>query len=105
MNDRIVHYTLKPGNVEENEALVSEVYRELHASSPEGLRYATFVLDDGITFVHVAVVESVDGGRALQANAAFREFQKGIGSRCDAQPVVSAARVIGSYRFGAGHEE
>ena len=34
------------------------VYDELHQTQPTGLRYATFRLDDGRTFVHVAFDET-----------------------------------------------
>jgi len=29
------------------------VYDELHERNPDGLRYATFQLDDGVSFVHL----------------------------------------------------
>jgi hypothetical protein len=53
----MVRYTVKPDQAEANEALVREVYDELDRTRPDGLRYATFRLDDGVSFVHVASVE------------------------------------------------
>lgn len=53
----IVRYTVKPGQEGVNEKLVRVVYDELHQTQPTGLRYATFRLDDGRTFAHVAVDE------------------------------------------------
>ena len=52
----MVRYTVRPDQSEANEALVREVYDELDRTRPEGLRYATFRLDDGVSFVHVASV-------------------------------------------------
>ena len=54
----VVRYRVRPDRVEENERLVRAVYEELAAVQPEGLRYATVKLDDGVTFVHVAVHET-----------------------------------------------
>jgi hypothetical protein len=38
---------------------VRVVYDELHQTQPTGLRYATFRLDDGRTFAHVVVDETL----------------------------------------------
>ena len=54
MRHTVVRYTVKPGSEEENEELVRAVYRELAELRPEGFRYATYRLEDGRTFVHVA---------------------------------------------------
>src|SRR5918996_1641965 len=51
----MVRYRLKPERVEENEVLVRAVYEELEGTRPEGLRYATFKLEDGVSFVHLAL--------------------------------------------------
>lgn len=55
----IVRYTVKPGQEGTNEKLVRAVYDELHQTQPTGLRYATFRLHDGRTFVRVAVDETL----------------------------------------------
>ena len=54
MRQVMVRYKVKPDRVEENEALVRAVYEELAAPRPPGCRYATFRLEDGVSFVHVA---------------------------------------------------
>jgi hypothetical protein len=96
----MVRYRVKPERVAENEELVRAVYAELAASRPEGLRYATFKLPDGTTFVHVA--EHGDDN-PLPKLASFQAFQAGIGERCDELPAPAALSEIGSYRmFGEG---
>jgi hypothetical protein len=67
----IVRYRVKPDRVAENEELVRAVYAELAGVQPEGLRYATVKLDDGVTFVHVAVHER---DNPLPGLASFRAF-------------------------------
>ena len=64
-------------------------------STPNGLRYLSLRLDDGVTFVHVAI----DDGQALASLTAFAEFQAGIGERLVGQPTLSPATVVGSYRL------
>jgi len=49
-----VRYRVKPDRVTENEELVRAVYEELGRVRPDGLAYATFKLEDGVSFVHLA---------------------------------------------------
>jgi hypothetical protein len=93
----IVRYKVKPDQVARNEELVRAVYAELAATDPGGLRYATFKLEDGVSFAHIA--ETEDGPNPLAEVKAFKEFQEDIKARCDEQPVVTALDEVGSYRF------
>jgi hypothetical protein len=102
MRQVMVRYRVKPDRVEENEALVRAVYEELARTQPEGLRYATFKLEDGVSFVHVSSAETDDGRNPLTELPAFREFQRDIGERCDEAPVVTGVSTIGSFRFAGG---
>lgn len=100
MKQVMVRYKVKPERAQENEELVRAVYDELQRTAPAGLRYATFQLEDGVSFVHIAQTE--DGQNPLTEVAAFREFQKEVGERCEEAPVVAELREIGSYRFFGG---
>ncbi len=93
----MVRYRVKPDQVARNEELVRAVYEELHRGEPEGIRYATFGLEDGVTFVHIA--ETEEGRNPLPDLPAFQEFQKDIDARCDEPPVVTELREIGSFRL------
>jgi hypothetical protein len=97
----VVRYKVKPERVEENQRLVEAVYAELAASDPGGLRYATFRLEDGVSFIHVASIDSADGSNPLRTIAAFAEFTRDIGERCDEQPVAQDAHLVGSYGLSA----
>ena len=97
MRQVMVRYKVKPDRAAENEALVRAVYEELRDSAPEGLRYATYVLADGVSFVHLATVEE-GAGEVLPGLAAFQRFQDGIADRCDDPPHVAELREIGAYR-------
>jgi L-rhamnose mutarotase len=93
----MVRYRVKPDRVEENEQLVRSVYEELHRVEPAGLRYATFLLEDGVSFFHLA--ESEGSRNPLTQLDAFKEFQRDIADRCDEQPVVTEISEVGSFRF------
>jgi hypothetical protein len=101
MRQVMVRYKVKPEQVARNEELVQRVYDELRQTAPAGLHYATFVLEDGVSFVHVASSETADGGNPLTDVEAFRAFQEGIGDRCDEPPVAVGLRQVGAYRFWA----
>jgi hypothetical protein len=94
----MARYTVMPDRAAENEELVRAVYEELHETRPEGLRYATFKLVDGVSFVHFAEHDE-DGPNQLTQLASFKRFQEGIAERCDEPPVVSEVSTIGAYRL------
>jgi hypothetical protein len=100
MSAAMVRYRIKPEAAERNEELVRAVFAELAREHPDGLRYASFALEDGVTFVHVAV-EPDDGRSPLQETDAFKAFRRQLRERCDEPPQVTRLREIGSYTGGA----
>ena len=100
MKTIVVRYQTKPDRTDENIALVENVFAELNEKNPEGFGYATFVLEDGVSFMHV-IVEHDGGNTPLTDFAAFREFVADVTDRCDVPPAPSGARVVGSYNFFA----
>jgi hypothetical protein len=99
MKTTIVRYKLKAGKAEENRQYVSNVFAELDNKKPDGLRYVSFQLDDELSFVHIAVVESDDGKNPLAETDAFKEFVADLKDRCDEPPVATSADIVGSYRL------
>ncbi len=99
MNTTIVRYKVKADRVEENKEFIRAVFKELDASKPDGLRYVSFSLADGVSFVHIAVTETVDGSNPLPETAAFKKFVADIKDRCDEPPAASSADIVGSYRL------
>ena len=99
MKQVIVRYKVKPERAAENEELVRAVYAELHQTKPAGFHYATFQLDDRVSFLHLASIDAEDGPSPLAKVQAFKRFQENIADRCEEGPVVSSVREIGSYRL------
>jgi hypothetical protein len=93
----VVRYQTTAEAAEENQRLVEQVYAELAATEPEGLRYATFRLADGVSFVHVSILDAEEN--PLSKTAAFQEFQRELPQRLVEGPTPSAATIVGSYRF------
>ena len=102
MRSILVRYRVKRDRPAENERLVKNVFEQLVREAPEGLRYFTFKLPDGVTFVHVAMDERADGTSTLGKLSAFKEFGTGIAERCDTQPVVTELELVGAYISPAG---
>jgi hypothetical protein len=99
---KVVRYRTNPQDADENARLIRDVFAELAAEQPDGLRYASFQLDDGVSFLHVAVLDA--DHNPLSDSAAFAKFQSGIKDRCADGPTASDATVIGSYRLLAKEE-
>src|SRR5712692_11682241 len=94
---KVIRYKTKQESADETERLIRDVFTQLAKQNPEGLRYAAFRLDDGVSFLHVAVLDGDDN--PLTRSAAFGEFQSGIKDRCAEGPIPADAAVIGSYRL------
>ena len=97
----MVRYKVTPDHVAENEAYIQKVFAQLERERPSGLRYASFKLDDGVSFVHLVSLESAEDRNPLGALAAFTAFTAAIEERCDEPPVVANLNEVGSYRFDA----
>lgn len=95
----VIRYRTKPESADENQRLVENVYTELAARDPGGMRYATLRLADGVTFIHIFMTDSDDTPNTMGDIAALAEFQRELAQRCIEQPAAQAATVVGSYRL------
>jgi hypothetical protein len=91
----VVRYTTRPESAEENEKLIRAVFAQLAEQQPEGLRYFAIRLDDGVSFMHVALLEN--DHNPLTELPAFGEFTSAIGERCTDGPAPVNGTVVGSY--------
>jgi hypothetical protein len=91
----VVRYTTRAGSADENERLIKAVFAQLAEQLPEGLRYVAIRLDDGVSFIHVAVLEN--DHNPLGTLPAFGEFASTIKERCTDGPTPVNGAVIGSY--------
>jgi hypothetical protein len=91
----IVRYKVKADRAEENASLIQAVFAELAQQQPGGLRYTSYRLGDGVSFVHVATVEAKEN--PLLALDTFKRFTAAIKDRCEEPPVTSDFAVVGRY--------
>jgi len=98
MGQIIVRYKVKPDYAEENKNLIKAVFAELTKTRPAGIRYSSYKLEDGLTFVHHAVVSTADGTNPLPRLEAFKSFTRNIKERCDEPPLAMSTSEIGSYQ-------
>ena len=98
----MVRYKVVPDRADDNERYIKAVFAQLDRDRPDGIRYATFRQGDGVSFVHIASVETTDGTNPLTALAAFQEFTAQIKDRCEEPPVTVELHEVGSYRMLAG---
>lgn len=92
----MIRYRVKRDQVERNLELLRALYDELESTQPDGLRYATFQLDDEVSFVELVV----GGGEGrLAALKSFPGYRADFDERCDGPSVITELQQVGSYRF------
>lgn len=96
MKTIMVQYKTLEAQADTNATLVRAVFEELGARTPRGIRYASYRLPDGVTFVHIATLETPDEN-PLVALPSFKAFQNGHKARCVEPPVFTELSVLGSY--------
>ena len=95
----MVRYKVKADRAAENEGYIDRVFEQLEREKPSGLRYASFKLEDGVSFVHIVSHEAADGRNTLAELSAFKAFVAGVRDRCQEPPTTVELNEIGSYGF------
>lgn len=93
----MIRYKLRPNQVERNLELLHAVYEELRSNPPEGLRWASFQLDDEVSFVDFVVGHGPPG--QLSQFETFRTFRSTLDERCDEPPVMTELHEVDSLGF------
>lgn len=97
MKQTLVQYKIRADKVEENEQLVRAVYQQLDEEGLEGFRYMTLKLQDGQTFMHIALAASEETNAVFTSLPAFQEFRANIKARCEQLPVAGSVLLIGVF--------
>jgi hypothetical protein len=94
----MVRAKVKAEHVAEIEAAGERVYAALEREQPQGIRYTTCRLPDGVTYVNLlAIDDGVDN--PLLALPEGRAFQEGLKTWMAEPPTSERLTVVGSYRF------
>jgi hypothetical protein len=96
MRTIMVRYKTSVAGGDINATLVRAVFEELRTRAPGGIRYASYRAADGVTFIHIATVDTPENN-PLTALPSFKAFQSQLKDRCVEPPVVTEVSVVGSY--------
>ena len=91
-----VQYTVKPDFVEQNKKNIEAVMSELRALSNTDLKYASYVLDDGKTFMHLVHDKSNDGGHLPTSLESFKHFQSQLQGHFEVPPKAETLELVDS---------
>lgn len=94
MTRKMVRYEVRPEAAARNEELIREVFAELYGLDLDGFRYEVFVLQDGVSVVHL--VEHPDGANPLPELESFKRYSAEVRERLVAEPVFDELREVGS---------
>ncbi len=93
----MVRYKVKPDQTEKNKDYIRKVFAALAKQAPANFRYSSFVMEDGVSFVHI-VANSGDSN-PLADLPEFKEFTAEIKARCEEPPVATPLQEVGAYNF------
>jgi hypothetical protein len=98
MSLQMAQTRIKAESVTDVQTAVKKMLAAINATQPGGIRYASFLLSDGETFVALAQVD--DGvENPLVGLPEFRELQEVVEASRAEPPSVQPLRIIGSYRL------
>ena len=93
----LVQNKVRTNKAEENIAYTQSVFKALNETKPEGLRYVSFKQDDGVSFVHIASIETSGGSNPLLELEELDAFTNDTALRCEDPPAATAVNTIGPY--------
>ena len=98
MSVLMIRAKVQAAHVTDIETAVKRVFAALDREQPQGIRYLSCRLSDGLTYtILLELDEGVDN--PLPALPEFRAFQEGLRQWIAEPPTSEPVTVIGSYRF------
>ena len=97
MNGVKVQYTVKEEYVETNKANIGQVMADLRKINNPDIQYSAFLLDDGVTFVHLVMRVNDEAQKTVSELPSFQEFQRQLKeSGLVAPPSAEDLALVGS---------
>ena len=84
MENTRVTYTVRPEFVEQNKANIAQVMKDLRAKNNPNTKYASYLDEDGVTFMHFAQFPDEETAQLLTGLESFAKFRKELK---ESQPV------------------
>ena len=100
MSVMMIRTQVRPDRTAEVEAAVQKMFAAIKEAQPQGVRYASCKLLDGVTFV---VILELDGpANPLVTVPEFTQFQENLKDWLAGPPTAEPLQVIGSYQLFSG---
>ena len=81
-----VSYTVKPEYVAQNKANIAQVMKDLRALNNPNTKYASYLEEDGVTFMHFAQYPDEETAQLLNGLASFAKFRKELKESAPVNP-------------------
>jgi hypothetical protein len=92
-----VQYTTSKEFSPINQANIRRVVEELKALNHPGIKYSTYLLPDGKTFMHFDQFENEEAHQVLQSLASFKKFDDDLwASKLEVEPVLELPSLVAS---------
>jgi hypothetical protein len=96
MGAMLLRTKVKPESTADVEAALKKVFAALDEAGPQGLRYSSYRLPDGVSFV--VLLDIAEGTEnPLPGIPAFLEFQEGLRGWLAEPPVTEPLTLVGDY--------
>jgi hypothetical protein len=98
MNVMMIRAKVKAESVPDIEAAAEKMFGAINAVRPEGVKYASARLSDGVSVVALLALDD-PADNPLPAIPEFREFQEHLPEWLAEPPTVEPLTVLGSYEL------
>ena len=92
-----VQYTTKAGYAAANRDNIRQIVNELKKIKHPGIKYSTYLLPDGKTFMHLDHFENEEAHQFLQSLNSFKKFSDQLwASELEVEPTLELLTVVAS---------
>src|SRR5690242_10044405 len=92
-----VQYTTRLEFASVNQKNINAIVDELKTIGHPGIKYTTWLLPDGKTFMHFDILENEEAHQVLQGLESFKKFARELeASQLEAEPVLEILSLVGS---------
>jgi hypothetical protein len=92
-----VQYTTSKEFSPINQANIRRVIDELKTLNHPGIKYSTYLLQDGKTFMHFDQFENEEAHQVLQSLQSFKKFADELfASKLEVEPILELPSLVGS---------
>lgn len=96
MKQVLINYIVKTEKVHENIALIKNVFNQLHAEKPAGVKYTAYKMGENV-FIHIAQFETEEAHEEFTRLESFMAFRKDMKARQIERPITNTIEEIGDF--------